>query len=236
MVTIEHGAAARRRRRTRSAAWDRPLVMLPLFALIAAVGGLFGSFTPQREPARAGRRRHPDLARPDRPGRPPTRRRPGSTRGAAWWLVPLLICGPGRAVRLPRQATVRLSDAVAARRSGAGELPRPGRRLLRLARRRSGGWCADEPRSSSSACSCWPAIAFVVVELAVPPGGLEDPDLRRSQRLRHGVPGRQGAGRPDRGARLLVVGRLAFLRPLSRPPACRRSVPQVWEVRYQPVD
>jgi hypothetical protein len=26
-------------------AWDRPLVMLPLFALIAAVGGLFGSFT-----------------------------------------------------------------------------------------------------------------------------------------------------------------------------------------------
>jgi hypothetical protein len=25
--------------------WDRPLVMLPLFTLIAAVGGLFGSFT-----------------------------------------------------------------------------------------------------------------------------------------------------------------------------------------------
>src|SRR5262245_11654441 len=26
-------------------AWDRPVVMLPLFVLIAAVGGLFGSFT-----------------------------------------------------------------------------------------------------------------------------------------------------------------------------------------------
>jgi hypothetical protein len=26
-------------------AWDRPLVMLPLFVLIAAVGGLFASFT-----------------------------------------------------------------------------------------------------------------------------------------------------------------------------------------------
>jgi hypothetical protein len=72
-----------------SSAWDRPLVMLPLFALIGAVGGLFGSFTLSANllvlavggtmiflafSGRAARRA------------PPTR----LPRGMAWWLVPLL--------------------------------------------------------------------------------------------------------------------------------------------------
>ncbi len=70
--------------------WDRPLVMLPLFALIAAVGGLFGSFTPQANLlvlavggtliwlSLSGRTvRHPSPSR--------------LTSGAGWWLVPVLL-------------------------------------------------------------------------------------------------------------------------------------------------
>jgi hypothetical protein len=70
-------------------AWDRPLVMLPLFALIAGVGGLFGSFTLSANllvlavggtmvwlglSGRVVRRAAP-------------RRLPA---GARWWLVPVL--------------------------------------------------------------------------------------------------------------------------------------------------
>ena len=70
--------------------WDRPFVIVPLFALIAAIGGLFGSFTLQANllvlavggtllwlgmTGRAGRR-----AAPARLG-----------RGAVWWFVPLLV-------------------------------------------------------------------------------------------------------------------------------------------------
>jgi hypothetical protein len=70
-------------------AWDRPAVMLPLFALIAAVGGLFDSFTLSANLlvlavggtliwlAMSGR----------------TVRRPMPARlapGAVWWLVPVL--------------------------------------------------------------------------------------------------------------------------------------------------
>jgi len=71
-------------------AWDRPLLMLPLFALIAAVGGLFPSFSLSANllvllvggtfvwlglSGRVGRRAVP-------------RRLP---RAAAWWLVPVLM-------------------------------------------------------------------------------------------------------------------------------------------------
>jgi hypothetical protein len=71
-------------------AWDRPLVVVPLFILIAAVGGLFDSFTLSANllvlavggtliwlglTGRAGRK--PALARVD--------------RQAAWWFAPLLI-------------------------------------------------------------------------------------------------------------------------------------------------
>lgn len=71
-------------------AFDRPIVMVPVFGLIAAVGGLFGSFTPGASllvhaiggtmvwlgvSGRAGRR-------------PVPRQLP---RAALWWLVPLLI-------------------------------------------------------------------------------------------------------------------------------------------------
>ena len=71
-------------------AWDRPLVVVPLLVLIAAVGGLFDSFTLSANllvlgvggtliwigmTGRAGRR--PAPARID--------------RSAAWWFVPLLI-------------------------------------------------------------------------------------------------------------------------------------------------
>ena len=71
-------------------AWDRPLLTIPLFALIAAVGGLFPSFSLSANllvllvggtlvwlglSGRVGRR--PALSR--------------LPRGAAWWLVPVLM-------------------------------------------------------------------------------------------------------------------------------------------------
>jgi hypothetical protein len=70
--------------------WDRPIVTYPLFALIAAIGGLFGSFSLSAYflvfavggtlfwlgmTGRAGRRGAP-------------RRLP---RGSAWWMVPVLV-------------------------------------------------------------------------------------------------------------------------------------------------
>jgi hypothetical protein len=73
-------------------AWDRPMVRLPLFALIAAVGGLFGSFTLSANllvlgvggtllwlglSGRAGRRPAPSSL----------------PRGAAWWGIPVVMLG-----------------------------------------------------------------------------------------------------------------------------------------------
>ncbi len=70
--------------------WDRASVRYPIFALIAAVGGLFGSFTLSANllvlavggamfwvgvTGRAGRRRAPIRLR----------------AGAAWWLAPVLV-------------------------------------------------------------------------------------------------------------------------------------------------
>jgi hypothetical protein len=70
--------------------WDRPLVMMPLFVLIAAVGGLFPSFSLTANllvllvggtfvwiglTGRAGRRPSP----------------PHLRTSAAWWLVPTLM-------------------------------------------------------------------------------------------------------------------------------------------------
>ena len=69
--------------------WDRPLVMLPVFALIAAVGGLFGSFTLSANLlvlAVGGTLIWLGLS-----GR--VVRRPAEGRlpnGAIWWLVPVL--------------------------------------------------------------------------------------------------------------------------------------------------
>ena len=70
--------------------WDRPLILLPLFALIALVGGLFGSFTMSANllvlavggtfvwlgtTGRVARRRAPSRL----------------PHAAAWWLIPLLM-------------------------------------------------------------------------------------------------------------------------------------------------
>lgn len=71
-------------------AFDRPVVMVPVFALIAAVGGLFGSFTPG-----AGLLVHAIggtmvwLGVSGRVGRRAVPRR--LPRAALWWLVPLLV-------------------------------------------------------------------------------------------------------------------------------------------------
>jgi hypothetical protein len=71
-------------------AWDRPVVMVPLLALIAAVGGLFGSFTLSANLlvlAVGGTLLWLGLT-----GR--TTRRAAPTRlasGAGWWLVPVLM-------------------------------------------------------------------------------------------------------------------------------------------------
>ncbi len=70
--------------------WDRPLVMIPLFILIAAVGGLFASFTLSANLlvlAVGGTLLWIGLT--GRAGRRPASARLG--RGAAWWLVPLLF-------------------------------------------------------------------------------------------------------------------------------------------------
>ncbi len=70
--------------------WDRPWVVIPLFVLIAAVGGLFGSFTLSANLlvlAVGG-----TLLWLGMTGR--TGRRPAPTqlgRSAAWWLVPVLM-------------------------------------------------------------------------------------------------------------------------------------------------
>jgi hypothetical protein len=70
--------------------WDRPWVLVPVFGLVAAVGGLLGSFTLNANllvvgvggtllwlglTGRAGRRPSP----------------PRLSGAAAWWLVPLLM-------------------------------------------------------------------------------------------------------------------------------------------------
>src|SRR5262245_32310629 len=70
-------------------AWDRPLVMLPLFALIAAVGGLFGSFTLNATLlvlAVGG-----TLVWLGVTGRVARRPAPARlSRGALWWMLPIL--------------------------------------------------------------------------------------------------------------------------------------------------
>ena len=69
--------------------WDRPLVMLPVFALIAAVGGLFGSFTLSANLlvlAVGGTLIWLGLS--GRVVRRPAERQLPS--GAIWWLVPVL--------------------------------------------------------------------------------------------------------------------------------------------------
>jgi hypothetical protein len=69
--------------------WDRPLIMLPLFVLIAAVGGLFGSFTNGSlllVMAVGGTMVWLGLS-----GRVARRPAPKSlSRGAVWWLAPIL--------------------------------------------------------------------------------------------------------------------------------------------------
>jgi hypothetical protein len=70
--------------------WDRPWVMYPLFVLIAAVGGLFGSFTLSANLlvlAVGGTLVW--LGVTGRAGRRPTGDRLGS--GVVWWLVPVGI-------------------------------------------------------------------------------------------------------------------------------------------------
>jgi hypothetical protein len=70
--------------------WDRPLVMLPLFALIAAIGGLFGSFTLEANLlvlAVGGTLIWLSLT--GRTVRYPSPNR--LNRRAAWWLVPMLM-------------------------------------------------------------------------------------------------------------------------------------------------
>jgi hypothetical protein len=70
--------------------WDRPLLILPLFVLIAAVGGLFGSFTLSANLlvlAVGGTLIWVGMT--GRAGRKPTLARLGS--GSVWWFVPLLM-------------------------------------------------------------------------------------------------------------------------------------------------
>jgi hypothetical protein len=69
--------------------WDRPLVTVPVFILIALVGGLFGSFTLSANLLVLGV--GGTMLWLGMTGR--TGRRPPPTalgRGAAWWLVPVL--------------------------------------------------------------------------------------------------------------------------------------------------
>jgi hypothetical protein len=70
--------------------WDRPLVMLPLFALIATVGGLFGSFTLQANLlvlAVGGTLIWLSLSGLTVRYPAPVR----LARGSAWWLAPVLL-------------------------------------------------------------------------------------------------------------------------------------------------
>lgn len=70
--------------------WDRPLVMLPVFALVAAVGGLFGSFTLRANLlVLAVGGTFIWLSLSGRVARRPAPRRLG--RGAALWLLPVLL-------------------------------------------------------------------------------------------------------------------------------------------------
>jgi hypothetical protein len=69
--------------------WDRPLVLVPLFVLVALVGGLFGSFTLSANLlVLAVGGAFMWLGLTGRAGRRPAPRR--LDRGALWWLVPLL--------------------------------------------------------------------------------------------------------------------------------------------------
>jgi hypothetical protein len=70
--------------------WDRPAVMVPLFAFISVIGGLFGSFTLRANLlvlAMGGTLLW--LAFTGRTTRRPPPRR--LSRAALWWLVPLLL-------------------------------------------------------------------------------------------------------------------------------------------------
>jgi hypothetical protein len=69
--------------------WDRPLVVVPMFVLVALVGGLFESFTWRANLlVLAVGGAFMWLGLTGRAGRRPAPRR--LDRGAAWWLVPVL--------------------------------------------------------------------------------------------------------------------------------------------------
>jgi hypothetical protein len=69
--------------------WDRPLVVVPLFVLVALVGGLFESFTWSANLlVLAVGGTFVWLGLTGRAGRRPAPRRLG--RGTVWWLVPIL--------------------------------------------------------------------------------------------------------------------------------------------------
>jgi hypothetical protein len=69
--------------------WDRPLVTVPVFILIALVGGLFGSFTLSANMLVLGvGGTMLWLGMTGRAGRRPAPTALG--RGAVWWLVPVL--------------------------------------------------------------------------------------------------------------------------------------------------
>jgi len=69
--------------------WDRPLVVMPLFGLVALVGGLFGSFTLSANLlVLAVGGSFMWLGVTGRAGRRPAPTRLG--RGAVWWLIPVL--------------------------------------------------------------------------------------------------------------------------------------------------
>ena len=129
-----------RRRRDRLRTWDRPLVMVPLFVLIAAVGGLFGFVHPRREPAGA----RPSAARWSGWASAAGARRRGTAavcrRAPCWWLVPVLVLALvelyafSRNVREDYPTLSLLADPI------LDALPAPGALLLRLAERLLGVW------------------------------------------------------------------------------------------------